>query len=370
MAIDKIWDNMVSKKLYINGGIGAIHNGERFGDNYELPNLTAYNETCAAIANVYWNYRMFLLHGDAKYMDVLERSLYNNVIAGVGMDGITFFYTNPLACDTRFKFNNGSVNRQPWFDCSCCPTNLCRFLPSVPGYIYAQKQNTIFINLFIGSNTTIKLNEEIEVHQHTNYPWDGNVRISISPSKKDTFTVKLRVPGWVRNKPVPSDLYTYINPDNENIRITINGKITDYRFENGYAIIERAWDPGDEIEYDLPLRIHRVEANQNVEEDHNKVALERGPILYCLEGTDNPDIYENMELLDQSELVGSFDNTRNHGIGVIKGEGVVFGPSSDKQSIQSVKRTFVAIPYFAWCNRGITHMQVWIPRTISQIHLQ
>ena len=371
-AIDKIWDNMVSKKFYITGGIGALHEGEAFGGNYELPNLTAYNETCAAIANVYWNYRMFLLHGDSKYIDVLERSLYNNVISGVGLDGKTFFYPNPLTCDAKYKFNEGgSLTRQPWFNCSCCPTNLCRFLPSVPGYIYAQKQDNIYINLFVASATKINLNSKTTVglSQQTNYPWDGNVKITVKPQKKSTFTIRLRIPGWVRNQPVPSNLYSYINPVNETISIKVNGQTVDYNTQNGYAIINREWKQGDIIEYFMPMNIHRVEANPNVIADVNKVALERGPIVYCLEGVDNANMFGNFILPDYSSVNASFDNTKLNGVEVITGEGILFNPSNDRLSIQSKKQAFVAIPYYSWCNRGMSTMQVWLPRKIDYINL-
>jgi DUF1680 family protein len=370
-AIDKIWDNMVSKKFYITGGIGALHEGEAFGKNYELPNLTAYNETCAAIANVYWNYRMFLLHGDAKYIDVMERSLYNNVIAGVGLDGKTFFYPNPLECDSKFLFNRGSLDRQPWFDCSCCPTNLCRFLPSVSGYIYAQKQNNIYINLFVGSASKINFNSKtsVDVSQQTNYPWDGNVKISINPSNKSKFAVYIRIPGWVRNQPVPGNLYSYVNPVKETISIKVNGQNAEYKTENGYAIINRDWKQGDVIEYLLPMNIHRVEANPNVEADVNKVALERGPIVYCLEGVDNNNIFGNLILSDNASVNASFDNTKLNGVEVITGEGIVFKPSTDGLSILSKGQPFVAIPYYSWCNRGMNTMQVWLPRKIVQINL-
>jgi hypothetical protein len=368
-AIDKIWDNMVSKKFYITGGIGALHEGEAFGKNYELPNLTAYNETCAAIANVYWNYRMFLLHGDAKYIDVMERSLYNNVIAGVGLDGKTFFYPNPLECDSKFLFNRGSLDRQPWFDCSCCPTNLCRFLPSVAGYIYALKQNRIFINLFVASTTKIDLNSKtsVELNQQTTYPWDGNVKITIKPQKKSLFAVCLRIPGWVRNQPVPSNLYSFINPVKETISIKVNGQNTDYKTENGYAIINREWKQGDVIEYLLPMNIHRVEANPNVEADVNKVALERGPIVYCLEGVDNNDMSGNLSLPDDVHLSANFEKNKLSGVVVITGEEIVSNSSASGLSKQPKTRPFTAIPYFSWCNRGITQMEVWLPRIESAV---
>jgi DUF1680 family protein len=367
-AIDKIWDNMVSKKFYITGGIGAVHDGERFGENYELPNLTSYNETCAAIANVYWNYRMFLLHGDAKYIDVMERSMYNNVIAGVGLDGKTFFYPNPLECDVKFLFNRGSLNRQPWFDCSCCPTNLCRFLPSVAGYIYAQKQNRIYINLFVASTTKIDLNSKtsVELSQQTNYPWDGNVMMTINPSNKSKFAVYIRIPGWVQNQPVPGNLYSYINPAKETVIVKVNGKNTEFTTEKNYAVIDREWKKGDLIEYILPLNIHRVEANSNVEADRNKVALERGPIVYCLEGVDNNNLYGNLVLPDDAVLSANFKKDMLNGIVVITGKEVVFNSSTDVISKQSKEQNFVAIPYYSWCNRGITQMKVWLPRKVSQ----
>jgi hypothetical protein len=371
-AIDKIWENMVTKKFYITGGIGAAHDGERFGENYELPNLTAYNETCAAIANVYWNYRMFLLHGDAKYIDVMERSLYNNVIAGVGLDGKTFFYPNPLECDAKFKFNSGgSLDRQPWFDCSCCPTNLCRFLPSVAGYVYAQKQNSVFVNLFVASGTKINLNEKtsVEINQQTSYPWDGAVKIAVNPSKKSTFDVCLRIPGWVRNQPVPGNLYSYINPVTETVAININGKPADYKTENGYAVIYREWKQGDVIGYTLPMNIHRVEANAKLEADANKVALERGPIVYCVEGADNKDAFGNVILPDDASLTAAFDNNKLNGIEVITINGIVFQPSADGKTIQAKNQALTAIPYYSWCNRGINKMQVWLPRKVSQVSL-
>ncbi len=368
-AIDRIWDNMVSKKFYITGGIGAVHDGERFGENYELPNLTAYNETCAAIANVYWNYRMFLLHGDSKYIDVLERSLYNNVISGVGLDGKTFFYVNPLACDAEFKFNQEALTRQPWFDCSCCPTNICRFLPSIPGYVYAQKQNNLYVNLFIGSSANIRLNDNIpvEISQETRYPWDGAVKIKVNPAKKAFFTVNLRIPGWIRNQPVPGNLYSYISPIKETFSIKVNGKDAEYRTENGYVAMKREWEQGDIIEYVLPMNIHRVSANNEVSNDRGKIALERGPLVYCLEGIDNDSQIENMILPDNAELSTSFRIDKFNGVSTITGEAVVFKSSSDSLSIQGGKYKFTAIPYCFWNNRGVNEMKVWIPRKVNAI---
>lgn len=358
-AIDKIWENMVSKKLYITGGVGARHQGEAFGDNYELPNLTAYNETCAAIANVYWNYRMFLLHGDSKYIDVLERSLYNGVISGIGLDGKSFFYPNPLECDMHFKFNRGeTLNRQPWFDCSCCPTNMCRFLASVPGYIYAQGASCVYVNLFTQSSSTIQLNKKLSVTilQETQYPWDGQVKISVSPEKVSQFALCLRIPGWVDNQVIPSDLYSYISPDKDSVSITVNGASVQYKTEKGYAVIDREWKQGDVVNYNLPMGIRRVEANKNVTDNAGKVALERGPIVYCLEGKDNGPELLKLSLADSSKLTKSFNSGELSGVVSISGEAQM----EDGKKVTAQK--FTAIPYFAWNNRGANEMMVWINR--------
>ena len=358
-AIDKIWENMVSKKLYITGGIGARHQGEAFGDNYELPNLTAYNETCAAIANVYWNYRMFLLHGDAKYIDVLERSLYNGVISGIGLDGKTFFYPNPLECDLHFKFNRGeTLDRQPWFDCSCCPTNICRFLASVPGYIYAQGDNSLYVNLFVQSTSTLQLDKKLPVtiSQETQYPWDGQVKISVSPEKASRFALCLRIPGWAGNQVVPSDLYSFVFPETGPVSVAINGVSVQYKTEKGYAVIDRKWKQGDVVSYSLPMSIRRVEANSKVADDLGKVAIERGPIVYCLEGKDNGPELMKLALADSSKLTENFNPGELSGTVIISGEAIVTG----NKAVKSQKIT--AIPYFVWNNRGVNEMKVWIPR--------
>jgi DUF1680 family protein len=358
-AIDKIWDNMVSKKLYITGGIGARHQGEAFGDNYELPNLTAYNETCAAIANVYWNYRMFLLHGDSKYIDVLERSLYNGVISGIGLDGKTFFYPNPLECDMHFKFNRGeTLDRQPWFDCSCCPTNICRFLASVPGYIYAQGNNSLYVNLFAQSSSTLKLNKKspVTISQESQYPWDGQVKISVSPEKASQFALYLRIPGWTESEVVPSDLYSFITPETDSVSVTINGQKFQFKTEKGYAVIDREWKQGDVVNYSLPMNIRRVEANKNVADDAGKVAIERGPIVYCLEGVDNGKDLMKLSLPDSSILTESFNQEELSGVVTISGEGQI------ENGKKLITQKFAAIPYFVWNNRGADEMRVWIPR--------
>lgn len=363
-AIDSIWENVVSKKFYLNGGIGARGDGERFGDNYELPNASAYNETCAAIANVYWNFRMFELHGQSKYIDVLERSLYNNVLSSVSLDGKNFFYPNPLAAD-------GSYTRQPWFDCSCCPTNLCRFLSSVTGYVYAQKENNLYVNLFVGSTATIKLNgkQAVQISQTSNYPWDGNISFVVSPKSKTKFALRLRIPGWVNNQPVPSDLYSYLTPSKDSYSIKLNGKPFTAKVEEGYAVIDRDWVKGDKVEYTMPMNIQRVIANEKVAADRGLVALERGPILFCLEDKDNTFKVNSYILPDNAALKFSLNKDIFSGTYVIQGEGVSIHPSADNLTLQNEKKTFTAIPYNVWDNRGGAAMRVWLPRTVSEFKL-
>lgn len=363
-AIDSIWNNVVSKKFYLNGGIGARGDGERFGDNYELPNGSAYNETCAAIANVYWNFRMFELHGQSKYIDVLERSLYNNVLSSVSLDGKNFFYPNPLSAD-------GSYVRQPWFDCSCCPTNLCRFMSSVTGYIYAQKENNLYVNLFIGSSVTIKMNEKqsVQISQSSNYPWDGAINFTVQPKQKSKFALRLRIPGWAKNQPVPSDLYSYMNPVTASYSIKVNGVDYSAKVEEGYAVIDREWKKGDKVEYNLPMNIQRVTANEKVKADRGLVALERGPILFCLEDKDNAFNVNNFILPDNSALKLTFNKDIFTGTYTIQGEGNVINPSDDKLSMQTEKKTFTAIPYNVWDNRGGAAMRVWLPRTVGEFKL-
>ncbi len=353
-AIDKIWGNVVSKKIYITGGLGARHRGESFGDNYELPNLTSYNETCAAIANVYWNHRMFLLHGDAKYIDVLERTLYNGLISGVSLNGDSFFYPNCLASDGKYKFNQGSLTRQPWFDCSCCPSNIIRFMPSVPGYIYAAKDNSIYVNLFIASKAKINLdNNAVEINQETSYPWGGTVKLKIDSEFPKGIALKIRIPGWVTGSPIPSDLYRFMDDNKNDFSILLNGNSVPFELDKGYAVISRKWDKNDIIEIDLPMPVRRVIAHENVEDDQGKVALTRGPIVYCTEGIDNNNDVFNLVIPDHVKFTTQYRNDLLDGIRIIKG---IVSDKSGK------KRPLMAIPYYSWSHRGPGEMAVWLLR--------
>ncbi|MGK4566834.1 beta-L-arabinofuranosidase domain-containing protein [Flavobacterium sp. 3HN19-14] len=274
-AIDKIWHNMVEKKIYITGGIGAKHDGEAFGENYELPNLTAYNETCAAIGSVYWNNRLFNLTGDVKYYDVLERTLYNGLISGISLSGTEFFYPNALESDGKFLSNRGSCTRQGWFDCSCCPTNLIRFVPAIPGLIYAKQKNTLFVNLYMANTAEVALeNNKIQITQQTSYPWNGEVKIAVNSEKEGNFTLKLRVPGWARNEVLPGGLYSYKQNSMAIPTININGKKQNIKVENGYFILDRSWKKNDIVELNFSMEVKEVIADPKIKDDNNKASLE------------------------------------------------------------------------------------------------
>jgi uncharacterized protein len=363
-AIDAIWENVAGQKLYLTGGIGARAKGEAFGDNYELPNLTAYNETCAAVANVYWNQRLFLLHGDAKYVDVLERSLYNGLLSGISLDGTKFFYPNPLESD-------GSHKRSPWFGCACCPGNLTRFLASVPGYVYAQSNWTVYVNLYAAGTAEFKLPDDrsLTLTQETRYPWDGiiKIRVGLEGQKSARATLKLRIPGWARNEPVPGGLYKFCDAINEPIALLVENQETPIRLDHGYVSLTRQWKSGDLIELDLPMPMRRVAADEHVEADRGRIALQRGPLVYCLESADNPKgMTRKMFLPDEQPITTRFDPNLLNGIQVIEGKGFCVSTNEYHHMMKSLYE-FRAIPYYAWANRGPGEMTVWIARSINAL---
>ena len=269
----------------MNGSLGARHGGETFGANYELPNESAYNETCAAIGNALWNQRLFLLHGDAKYIDVLERTIYNGVISGVSLGGDEFFYPNPLA-------SKGGYKRKKWFGCSCCPVNVVRFIPQIAQFAYATRDDAAYVNLFVDSDATLKLkNGEVKLTQKTDYPWDGKVKLTIdgiANTKSSNFKLAVRIPGWCVGRPVPSDLYTQVVPGTlDDFAVKVNGEVLKVSPAKGYCIIEREWKTGDVVEVEMNMPVRRIKAHDNVAADRGRLAVERGPIVYCAEGVDN-----------------------------------------------------------------------------------
>lgn len=350
-AAINVWNNLVSKKLYITGGMGSRAQGEGFGPNYELPDHTAYCETCASIANVYWSYRMFLLTGDAKYFDVVERVLYNGVVAGVSLSGDRYFYDNPLA-------SVGQHERAPWFGCACCPGNITRFMASVPGYAYAVKENDIYINLFAAGDAVIKTaSGEVKINQATNYPWDGEIKFKITGVKGAAGVIKIRIPGWAQNIPVPSNLYAFEGNEKGKISISVNGKEQAADIQNGYVVISGAGKEGDEIILNLPMEVKKITANENVEYLKDKIALQRGPVVYCLEGIDQNDKHVfNFYSPSLKKLDIKFEKDFLGGVVTISGSGKSL-KGTDKYSSPSFK----AIPYYAWNNRGTGEMVVWIP---------
>ena len=344
-AIDSLWNNIVSRKLYITGGVGGLIDGEAFGDNYYLPNDKAYCETCAAIANCMWNQRMFQLHGDAKYIDVLERSLYNNVLSGISLDGMEFFYPNVLEVREEM-FGEWSARRSPWFDCSCCPSNLSRFIPSLSGYIYATGKNRVYVNLFGSSEATLSLGKDrrVAISQQSDYPWSGEVAITVDENAAGRFDLLIRIPGWTQERPVASDLYRYVSPETARTVIRINGEEVDYRQEKGYAVLSRTWKEGDRISVSFPMEVRKVTVNERVTFDRGKFAVERGPIVYCAEGVDHPG----------RSVIGMEVSTSD-----------VFCAERSEQFDRPVillneERKITLIPYYARAHRGISEMSVFL----------
>ncbi len=357
-AIDKIWDNVAGKKLYITGGIGATGSGEAFGKNYELPNMTAYNETCAAVGNDYWNHRLFLLHADARYIDVMERTLYNGLISGVSLDGESFFYPNPLE-------SAGQHARSPWFGVACCPGNITRFMASVPGYVYAQRDDALWVNLYMASTAEVKLDNgrTINISQETRYPWDGAVKMAINPDQASALTVNVRIPGWAREEPVPSDLYRYADKPSGAPVLKVNGQAVPMKVEKGYVSIHRDWKRGDVIELNLPMPVRRVTANDLVAADRGRVALQRGPIVYAAEWPDNPDgRVRNLVLPATERLTAEFKPALLNGVTVVNSKAVALKFDADGKVLKT-EQPFTAIPYYSWANRGRGQMVVWIPES-------
>ncbi|HBO44341.1 MAG TPA: six-hairpin glycosidase, partial [Planctomycetaceae bacterium] len=324
-TMDRIWNDVVQSKMYITGGIGARHQGEAFGDRYELPNDSAYAETCAAIGMILWNHRLHLLHGDAKYADVMERVLYNGFLSGVALDGKSFFYVNPLASE-------GKHHRQPFYDCACCPTNVVRVLPSLPGYVYSRAADRVFVNLYVGGKGTVPVDgDNIIIRQETRYPWEGDVRLLLEMASPVEFELNLRIPDWC-----------------DNARIVINGTpVERLDLSKGYARLRRVWRPGDTIDLTLPMEVRRIESHPLVAANRGRVALQRGPVVYCFEGVDNGGRVDDITLPARPEFSVAFHPDLLGGIAVVKTQ------SADDRPV-------VAVPYHVWDHREAGPMAVWV----------
>ncbi|ABW01801.1 glycoside hydrolase family 127 protein [Caldivirga maquilingensis] len=345
-ALSNLWVDLTGTRMYVTGGVGSRHEGEAIGEPYELPNDRAYSETCAAVANVMWNYRMLLATGDAKYADIMELALYNAALAGISLDGKSYFYVNPLA-------NRGWHRRQPWFDVACCPPNIARLIASLPGYIYSTSSDGVWIHLYIASEAKVNLNGGIvELKVNTDYPWDGEVKVTVNPSKEDEFTIYLRIPGWSRGG-----------------KLLINGVEQGVELKpSTYLGVKRTWRSGDEVILRIPMSIELIASHPHVLANTARVAIKRGPLVYCLEQVDNPgvDVWD-IVLKRTCRLEAKYVENLLNGVVVIEGEayelrsqGELYKSLNDiRLSLRSIK--FRAIPYYAWANRDPGPMTVWVP---------
>jgi len=357
-AIGRLWENVVSKKLHLSGGIGARHAGEAFGDNYELPNESAYLETCAAIANALWNQRMFLLHGDAKYIDVLERVIYNGFLSGISISGDEFFYPNPLA-------SRGGYARSKWFGCSCCPVNIVRFIPQIGSFAYAQRDSEVYVNLYLASRASLKTPAgDVTLTQSTDYPWSGRVRLTVDPgpdADNRTFALKLRIPGWAVGKPVPSDLYAQTVPGSlQDVKVALNGEPVPLSLDKGYVTINRAWRAGDTVELALAMPVRRIRCHPAAQDNLGRLAVERGPLVYCAESADNPSGAISLTIPPEAAFAEGTIEILGHRMVSLRSPAL--SVSADLRGVRStLPAVATLIPYFAWCHRGAGEMQVWIP---------
>jgi uncharacterized protein len=382
-VLDALWQDVVSSKMYLTGGIGSSRSGEAFGEAYDLPNLTAYNETCAAIANAMWNHRMFLLHGDAKYLDVLERILYNGFLSGISLEGDKFFYPNPLESDGKYAFNQGSTERKGWFNCSCCPVNIVRFMPSLAGMIYATKDDTCFVNLYVNGSADVEVGgQTVSLTQTTEYPWNGEIAVEVNPRHEAEFEMRFRIPGWAVNQPVPSDLYEFENEFRPFYKIYVNGVEQGVALDRGFASVRRKWNPGDLVKVELRMPVRRVLCSPLVDANFNMVAMQRGPIVYCLEGVDNGNLQDfavpaytwGSCIMRPNSLGDKWEPNLLEGIVQVSGELVrlpapnaPMPPSYFGAPFPYPLQAMMAIPYFAWGHRGPNPMKVWVPGKLKYV---
>jgi uncharacterized protein len=362
-AMKNVWEDVVYRNMYITGGIGSSGGNEGFSIDYDLPNENAYCETCASVGMVLWNQRMNILTGESKYIDVLEKSLYNGALDGLSQSGDRFFYGNPLA-------SNGKNKRSEWFGTACCPANIARLVESLGNYIYAKSTDGIWVNLFVGSNTTIPLQKtKVIIRQQTNYPWDGNIKLSVDPERRSKFKVYIRIPGWAQNEPSPGNTYKYLKNSDTHFTVFLNNKPASYQIQNGYALIEREWEKGDVVQLNLPMEVKEVVAIDSVKDDRNRLALQRGPLIYCVEHPDNNGKAMNFIIPDNTTFRTEAKNNLLNGIITISAEVPVAVPNADGSAVITEKRKITAIPYYSWANRGSGQMEVWLPRKVTDIKL-
>jgi DUF1680 family protein len=373
-ALDRIWRNVVDTRMHITGGLGAVHGIEGFGPEYFLPNEDAFNETCAAVGNVFFNWRMFLLHRDAKYLDVLELSLYNNVLAGVSLTGNRFFYVNPLAADGSRPFNHGAAGRSPWFGTACCPTNIARLIPQVSGMIFAQDEGGLTLCLYAASRAKLTLGGvATEVIEETKYPFDGRVELTLNGEAPARYAVRLRIPTWTSDRLIPGELYRYANagegksaeaPD-EGVQLFVNEEPIDFQIDRGFATVEREWSPGDRIRLELPMPVRANVCRAEVEADRGRVAVSRGPLVYCAEGADNAEHVYNYLAPTVEKLAAA--ETKPLAIAGHETLAIVAPAMALADDDQLTPAALTLIPYYAWNNRGQGSMAVWLPDNLDTL---
>jgi uncharacterized protein len=356
-AITRIWEDLTFRKMYVTGGIGASGGNEGFAEPYFLPNMSAYCETCASIGNIFTNERLFLLHGHSQYIDVLEKTLYNSMLSGVSLSADRFFYPNPLE-------SNGQHNRQAWFGCACCPSNVARFVPAIPGYIYAKSETDVYVNLYISNDAMITLGRDtVHLSQETNFPWDGNVKIKVNPVIPSKFSMRLRVPGWARNEAIPGGLYRFIDQNTDSVIINVNGvKINSGNIDEGYVGIDRKWQAGDIIAISIPMPVRKVGADERVAADKGKIAVQRGPLIFCAEWPDNNQgNVLNLVVNPETPFTSEFVPSLLEGTQVVRTKGMQSKRTIDGKVELFGESPVTLIPYALWNNRGPGQMMVWLP---------
>lgn len=363
-AMKTVWEDVVYRNMYITGGIGSSGSNEGFSVDYDLPNENAYCETCASVGMVLWNQRMGMLTGEGKYIDVLEKSLYNGALDGISLAGDKFFYGNVLA-------SNGKQARRDWFGTACCPANIARLIESLGNYVYGYNDNSIWVNLFVGSQTEIGLkNQQVVIQTQTNYPWEGAVGILVSPQKKERFALRVRYPGWVSGEAVPGGLYAYENEKPLSLTmVSINKQPVKYTIEKGYLVIDREWAPNDQVSISFPMDIRRVYSRSEVKANVERVALQRGPIIYCVEGTDNEGKALNIVLPKSAQVVTAHQQVLTEQVISLEADATVLSVMPGGENVQAVKKKIKAVPYYTWNNRGAGQMLVWLPQRILDIKI-
>ncbi|HLO82995.1 MAG TPA: beta-L-arabinofuranosidase domain-containing protein [Chitinophagaceae bacterium] len=362
-AMRNVWEDVVFRNMYITGGIGSAGSNEGFTIDYDLPNEQAYCETCASVGMVFWNQRMNALTGDAEYADILERSLYNGALDGLSLSGDRFFYGNPLA-------STGKNSRREWFGTACCPANIARLVASIGNYVYAASDDGIWINLFVGNSSTINVKQtDVALSMQTDYPWDGNVKIKVDPVKKIKTALYIRIPGWARGNAVPGGLYHFTDSSWQKPSLLLNGKPTDYAIEKGYAVINREWEKGDNIEFRLSMPVKTLVSRKEVGEDEGRIAIQRGPLVYCIEGADNQGKALNIIADGQLSLEPEKGNVLDENVILLKGPMTIVTIKDGGTNIGTEKKNITAIPYYTWCNRGSNEMQVWLPTYVKSIRV-